>query len=167
MRSVQGSICSERSRASTNFFKSSRPRRAAGKIAAAPRRGCPRNPGLADCGESCRRADLVLTGKVVWTDGSPAVADVWLVDLDFPADSSQVDGARLKADGSCSLTGIEGRHYAVFAHFEMGEQHIYSAVLEMRQMTGKPIRLELPGATSSQDCTICRRFKLRGQSPLW
>ena len=92
---------------------------------------------------------------------SPAVADVWLVDLDFPADSSQVGGARTKADGSFSLTGIERRHYAVFAHFEMGGQHSYSAVLEMRRMTGKPIRLELPGATPSQDCTICRRFKLR------
>ena len=43
-----------------------------------------------------RAADLVLTGKVLRPDGAPAEADVWLVDLDFPADSNQVDGVRTK-----------------------------------------------------------------------
>ena len=64
--------------------------------------------------------------------------------------------------------GIEGRRYAVFAHFRReDERHVHSAVLEMRRMTGKPIRLELCDATSEKDCPICRRFKLWGQSPNW
>ncbi len=114
-----------------------------------------------------RAADRIVTGKLFWEDGSPAEADALLVDLDFPGDSKQVDGARAKPDGSFSLIGVQGRRYAIFAHSRIDERHVYSPVVEVRQESAKPIRLEIRDDSAEADCPICRRFKLRGQSPLW
>jgi hypothetical protein len=114
-----------------------------------------------------RSPQIVLAGEVVWPDGSPAEASVWLVDLDFPAESCQVDFAQTKADGHFSLVGLEERHYAVFAHTEESEQHTYSPVLEKPELEGRAIRLVLSNKTSSEDCRICKRFTHLFASPLW
>jgi hypothetical protein len=114
-----------------------------------------------------RSPQIVLAGVVVWPDGSPAEASVWLVDLDFPAETCQVDFAETKADGHFSLAGLEGRHYAVFAHVEESEQHTYSRVLEKPEAEGRAIRLVLSNTTFSEDCGICKRFTQLFASPLW
>ncbi|MBI4464716.1 MAG: carboxypeptidase regulatory-like domain-containing protein [Acidobacteria bacterium] len=116
-----------------------------------------------------RLPDLTITGTVVWPNGLPAQADVYLMDLEYPEDSSKVDAARTKADGSFSVTGAEGRRYSLFAHVFMdesqhylrgGDQHFHSELLEVNPGEEKTIRLVLSIAESHDSCTINKRFKL-------
>jgi hypothetical protein len=101
---------------------------------------------------------LTVTGTVVWANGLPAKADVLLMDLGYPEESSQVDSARTKSDGRFSLTGAEGRSYVLFAHVTGCTYHFHSEALDLSPGDDKPIRLELSEKGSADACTICKRF---------
>lgn len=100
--------------------------------------------------------ELVISGVVVWPDGSPANSVVWLVDLDFPPDTCKVDRTAT-AGGRFSLAGVEGRRYAVFAHVKGQERHLHSEIVEAPP-AGQPIRLILSALSFERECEICRRF---------
>ncbi|HEY6392553.1 MAG TPA: carboxypeptidase-like regulatory domain-containing protein, partial [Bryobacteraceae bacterium] len=101
---------------------------------------------------------LTVTGTVVWPSGSPAKADVMLMDLGYPRESSQVDSTRTKSDGRFSLTGVEGRPYVLFAHIDERDYHFHSEALDLDRADDKPIRLELLEKEPDDACKICKRF---------
>jgi 5-hydroxyisourate hydrolase-like protein (transthyretin family) len=101
---------------------------------------------------------LTLTGTVVWPSGSPAKADVMLMDLGYSQESSQVDSARTKSDGRFTITGVQGRPYILFAHISGRNYHFHSEALDMAQTDDKPIRLELLEKEPDDACKICKRF---------
>jgi hypothetical protein len=108
-----------------------------------------------------RSKEVTVSGRVFWRDGSPAKAGVWLVELDYPSDSCQVDSVETNADGSFSLIGATGRRYAVFAHDEASGQHYHSQAIEVQSSEGKSVTVFLIAKESSEDCEICRRFPRR------
>lgn len=114
-----------------------------------------------------RLREVVLRGRVKDEKGKPVKADVWLVDLDFPADKCQVDWKETGSDGVFSLTGAEGRNYAVFAHTVGRTHHVHSEVLERPEAAGKTLELVLSGRSEDGECGICRRFTNLWRAPLW
>jgi hypothetical protein len=103
---------------------------------------------------------LTVTGTVVWPSGSHAKADVLLMDLGYPQEFSRVDFTRTKSDGRFSLTGVEGRTYALFAHIRGRNYHFHSEALDLSGTDDKPIRLELLEKEPDDACKICKRFTL-------
>ena len=101
---------------------------------------------------------LTVTGTVIGPSGSPAKADVMLMDLDYPEASSQVDSTRTKSDGRFSLTGVVGRSYVLFAHIRGRNYHFHSEALDLARADDKPIRLDLLEKEPYDNCKICKRF---------
>ena len=105
-----------------------------------------------------RPEPLTVTGTVSWPGRGLARAGVWLMDTEYPADSSQVDSVSTKRDGRYVLIGADGCHYILFAHVDKGDYHYHSELLQVDKSPDKPIRIEITIKEPAETCRICKRF---------
>jgi len=108
----------------------------------------------------------IIRGVVVLANGSPARALVSLVDLEYPGEKAQVDTVETDSNGGFSITGAEGRPYALLAQTEHNGRIQHSGLIDIGANVAEPWRLVLSRDDSRETCEVCASFKI-WQSPLW
>jgi tissue inhibitor of metalloproteinase len=111
-------------------------------------------------------APMVVRGNAMLPNGSPARAIVSLLDLAYPGDKAQVDTVRTNPDGSFSISGVEGRPYAILAQARRDGRIQHSELTAIVPNTARPFRLVLSNDDSPESCEVCKRFQI-WESPLW